>query len=290
MTGAWLVDSNLWHFSKRWLVISLPSAAVIGLLLSIFVASANYIYVYPCIYIAFLLTAGILILGRTQIYPCFGAAILPILFQTTSWIYPISVLCMALVLCAGRTLLEHLGARARLPKSEFSDLPEHRRERVVYYFQTSLGILPALILVLAIGDHFMLLPPMFVTYATFCNHRSAFIGHAKQTWFQLCMATLTGSLLSLAASSAFNTKLDETVSQLIFALAAALSVLITIFIGKRCKPDLFPPAMSLALTPFLIKFYPWLLLYAPCMTAYFIIIAIVMQSHPAYKNQDLKYM
>ena len=290
MTGAWLVSDNLWHYSRRHLALCPPLAAITGTILSNLVCATDTVFMYPALYVAFLLTALILIFSRTQIYPCFGAATLPILFHTTSWVYPLSVTVMALSLCAGRTLLEHTHCVEPLKGSGFSPLREKRRVRIAYYLQTSLGLLPALILVPCIGDHYLLLPPMFVTYATFCNQHSSFTQCQVKTWAQISLAIVTSSLLSLVMGFAFDTELTTTTSQALFALGAGLSVAVTALIGKKAFHKLFPPAMSFALTPFFVHFNPWLMLYVPVMCAYFIFIAWLMRNHPTYANGDLHYI
>ena len=289
LTGTWLVKTNLWHYSKLKLFVSLPLAATIGLLLSLFIASASYAFVCPSIYIAFLITASILIVGRTQIYPCFGAAILPVLLQTTSWFYPLSVLIIAIVLCLGRALLERLHVLSSLSETEFSDFPKHKRERAAHYLQASFGLLPVLFLVACVSEQDMLLAPMFVTYATFCNHHSTFTNYPFQTWLQLFIAIGTGSLTCLLAQFAATFPPLSTHAPLLSGLFAAHAIVITMLIG-RAFHRLFPPAMSIALTPFLVNVHPWFFLYVPCMMAYFIFIAWIMRNHPAYKNMDLKYL
>ncbi len=288
LTGTWLVRDNLWHYSKRRLFLSLALSSAAGVLLSRLSATVGDPGIYPAVYAAFLATAGILIAGRTQIYPCFGAAILPILFQTASWLYPASVCAMALVLCAGRAVFERLGALRPLNPSGFCDLPEHRKARAIYYIQISLGLLPALVFVPLFGDHFLLLPPLFVTYASFCNQHSSFARYPASTWIQLCHAFALGSCAVFAAGRSA-ASMTQPAHALVMGLAASLCVLLTIGVG-RLFHKLFPPAVSLVLTPFLIGFYPPCLIYVPLMSAYFLFVAGIMRAHPAYKNRDLHYI
>ena len=288
LTGTWLVRSNLWHYNKRRLFISLPAASLAGLLLSKTLAANDYFWVYPSLYVAFLGTAVILIAGKTQIYPCFGAARLPLLFQTTSWLYPLAVFIMAVMLCAGRSFLERIGALDSLNPSGFHDLPEQRRERAIYYLQMSLGLLPALIFVPIAGDHFLLLPPLFVTYASFCNQNSTFTHYPVQTWLQLCVAFFMGSLAYWSLGH-LTQELPHVYVAPIIGLAAGVMVVLMVGVG-RVFHKLFPPAMSMALTPFLIDFYAPCLVYVPIMAAYFIFVAWLVRTHPAYRSRDLNYM
>lgn len=285
MTGTWLVDENLWHYSKRTLLLCVPSAATIGTLIAALGASYSYTIVYPSLYLAFLATASLLILTRSQIYPCFGAAALPILFRTTSPAYPLSILTLTLLLILGRTCLEHAHLRSPLPHSKF---PQSRRKRALYYLQISLGLIPALLFAAIADNHFLILPPLFVTYASFCNAHASFTQYPLQTWLQILLAITVGMLFcTLAQSLSFNASLPA--EPLLAAIAAALTVSTMLFIGK-CFHRLFPPAMSFALTPFLIGSLPLLVLFVACMTAYFIAIAHLMRKHPAYQNEDLHYL
>lgn len=288
LTGTWLVRDNLWHYNKRRLMISLPLAACVGLTLSILLSSHDYFYVYPSIYVAFLITSAVLVVGRTQIYPCFGAATLPILFQTTSWWYVVAVFIMVSVLCIGRSILERLRILPALNPSGFHDLPEHRHERAIYYVQMSFGLLPTLVFVPLFGDHYLLVPPLFVTYASFCNQHSSFTSHPIQTWIQLSGAFFIGTVFCCVVER-LGEGLSSDESALLYGLGAGASALVMVCVGRGFH-RLFPPAMSLALTPFLIHFYAPCLIYVPCMASYFIVMAWLMRTHPAYRNKDLHYM
>lgn len=287
-TGAWLVPENLWHYHKKNLIVSLPLAASTGLLISILIGDMDYMAVYPSLYVGFLAAACILIFGRTQIYPCFGAMTLPILLRTTSWLYPLSVFLIALSLVIVQHLLEVVGARAPLAQGEFPEHRQHRRERLIYYIQTSLGLIPALALVAWSENHWFLLPPLFVTYATFCNAQSAFVRYPAQTWGQLILASGLGNAAFWLAMMTSQYAAANFVPAIVATMAGG-AVLITIGVG-RIFHRLFPPAVSLVITPFLIQFHPMLPLYVAVTSGYLILAAWAMRTHPAYRGKDLKYL
>ena len=294
-TGAWLVPENLWHYHRGNLIVSLTLASVSGLLISLAIHDMDYVAVYPSLYVGFLLAACILIFGRTQIYPCFGAMTLPILLRTTSWYYPLSVFCMGLTLVAVQKLLELARAREPLAQGEFPEHRQHRRERLVYYLQTSLGLIPALILVALSENHWFLLPPLFVTYATFCNAQSAFVKYPIQTWGQLVVASAIGNAAVYAAGILESTiHINDAAGEPLLlsgmmSLMAGIAVALMIVFGRFCH-RLFPPAVSLVLTPFLIQFNPYMPLFVAITASYLIFIAWCMRTHPAYRGKDLKYL
>ena len=299
LTGAWLVPENLWHYHRVNLIVSITLAAVCGLCISLAIRDMDYLAVYPSLYAGFLVAACILIFGRTQIYPCFGAMALPILLRTTSWYYPLSVFCIGLTLVGGQRLLELAQAREPIAEGEFPEHRQHRRERIVYYLQTSLGLIPALILVALSGNHWFLLPPLFVTYATFCNAQSAFVRYPIQTWGQLVAAAVIGNVAVYAAGSFHERILPTTyfydlasetfLLSALMALMAGAAVGVMMICGRFCH-RLFPPAVSLVLTPFLIQFNPYMPLFVAVTAAYLIFIAWCMRTHPAYRSKDLKYL
>ena len=290
LTGAWLVPTNLWHYHRMNLIVCLTLSACVGLIISILISGLDYIAVYPSLYIGFLIAACILIFGRNQIYPCFGAMVLPILLRTTSWYYPLSVFCIALTLVGGQKLLEWIGVREPLDEGEFPEHRQHRRERLLYYLQTSLGLIPALILVAWSGNHWFLLPPLFVTYATFCNAQSTFTKYPIQTWGQLVIASVTGNLAFYTAGKIYELyELLPMAYNIIISLMVGVAVLITMLVGKLFH-RLFPPAVSLAITPFLVQFNIYMPACVAVTSAYLIFIAWSMRTHPAYKGMDLKYL
>ena len=291
MTGAWLVPNNLWHYHKFNLIVCLTLSSCVGLIISILISGLDYIAVYPCLYLGFLIAACILIFGRNQIYPCFGAMTLPILFRTTSWFYPLSVFCIALTLIGVQKLLECTGARQPMDNGEFPEHHQHRRERIIYYLQTSLGLVPALILVALSGNHWFFLPPLFVTNATFCNKHSTFTHYPIQTWAQLVIASVTGNLAFYIAVKIYTIydMLQPMHYNLIVSLMVGVAVCMTMIVGKLFH-RLFPPAMSLAITPFLVQFNLYMPACVAVTSAYLIFIAWSMRTHPAYKGRDLSYL
>ena len=291
MTGAWLFEDNLWHYRRMNLLMSLTLAAALGLEISVLAQHLGGWWTYPAIYVGFLLTAWILVIGRTQIYPCFGAAMLPVIMGTTSWLYPISVCVLASVLLGIQWALEKGRLRAPLNAGEFSDLPEQRKDRALYYFKISTGLVPLLVLIpvctrLGFSDcHLLLQAPLFVTYTTFCNARSTFVRYPVQTWIQLAAAALFGTLAQFAADSVVTAAVGRICAT---TLGVGLSVAATLFCG-RFFIKRFPPAISMAITPFLVpdRLLP---LFVAVSAAYLIFISWVFRRHPAYESMDLKYL
>ena len=294
MTGGWLIQDNLWHYHRCNLLVSVTLASVVGLLISKLALNFGEWAAFSGIYLGFMLVAGILIAGRTQIYPCFGAMALPIIMKTTSWIYPVSVLVLGCIIVIVQFCLEKSGIRRPLDEGEFPDLPEHRRERALYYLRVSMGLVPvfAVILILKqffyIDVHLVLQAPLFVTYATFCNEHSAFVRHPVQTWFQIILAVSLGAVAFLVSRMLNGMHFSFVGIQCMHAILAGIAVLCMLGLGHFFHKR-FPPAISLAITPFLVE-HPLLPLYVAVGAGYFIFIAWALRRHPSYESKDLRYL
>ena len=294
MTGGWMIQDNLWHYHRLNLLISLSIAAVIGLIISKLVAGFGEWVAFPGLYLGFMLVAIILVIGRTQIYPCFGAMSLPIIIHTTSWIYPLSVFCMGVVIICVQYIFEKTGVRKPLDDGEFPDLPLHRRERALYYLRVSMGLIPILAVIIIshfafhLDIHLVLQAPLFVTYATFCNGHSAFIRYPVQTWFQLVLAALVGTGALFAGGFLYQQNILNMDFSYLHAIEVGFAVMCMLCLS-RFFHRIFPPAISLAITPFLIQ-HPLLPLYVALGAGYFILVAWGLRRHPAYENKDLRYL
>ena len=299
MTGGWLIQDNLWHYHRFNLFLSMALAACIGLSLAILSQQIGEWFSYIGILIGFQMVAAILVIGRTQIYPCFGAFSLPLIFQTTSWWYPVSVATLAGFMLLVQWCLEKSGIRHPLDEGEFPNLPEHRKDRMQFYLRVSTGLIPILVIIPVmqhLGDinvHLLLQAPLFVTYTTFCNEHSTFIRFPKQTWAQLVMASAIGMAFCWL-SSYFAAFLSDIVAT---PICVGCSVALTLFLAGRIFVKRFPPAISMAITPFLatslmtsvvqVVLFP---LFIAVAAAYCIFMAWVFRRHPKYENMDLHYL
>ncbi len=299
MTGGWLFQDNLWHYRRLNLFVSMTLAALIGLSLSILSQQIAPWGSYIGIFIGFQMVAAILVIGRTQIYPCFGAFSLPLIFQTTSWWYPVSVAALAGFMLLVQWCLEKSGVRSPLQDGEFPNLPEHRKERMLFYLRVSTGLIPILVLIPVmkqLGDinvHLLLQAPLFVTYTTFCNEHSTFIRFPKQTWAQLVMAAAIGMSFCWIAHT-----LPSSISDVLsIPICTGCSVALTLFLAGRFFVKRFPPAVSMAITPFLatslmtsgvqVILFP---VFVAVAAAYCIFMAWAFRRHPKYENMDLHYL
>jgi hypothetical protein len=99
--GAWVSEQQPWMTNKKRIFILMSLAALFGVLVVRFCNTALLFQVCLC----FGFTGFILTLFRTNFVPIISACILPVYLRTSSWIYPISVSLMSLIIIAAQWLM-----------------------------------------------------------------------------------------------------------------------------------------------------------------------------------------
>lgn len=92
--GLWIIDKKVWVISRPMVVLLMTVSALFGVFLvrySPFPMLAN-------IAISFAFTSFCLSVSRTTLIPIISASMLPVLLSTHSWVYPLSVFAMSLIL------------------------------------------------------------------------------------------------------------------------------------------------------------------------------------------------
>ena len=92
--GAWISEQQPWMCNKRKMFFLVSIAALFGMLVTKYIDIPLIFQVALC----FGFTGVILTIARTTLIPIISACILPVYLGTKSWIYPISVTIMALII------------------------------------------------------------------------------------------------------------------------------------------------------------------------------------------------
>ena len=100
--GMWIVDKKVWTVSRLKLVLLMSIGAIVGVCIVRY--SPFPLIVNLCISFAF--SAICLQVSRTTLIPQISACMLPILLGTESWVYPIAVTVMSLVVVGGQKWME----------------------------------------------------------------------------------------------------------------------------------------------------------------------------------------
>lgn len=261
--GLWLMPKAVWNVRIRQVPLLLTAAALIGLGINLLLPVSFEIRFA----VAFCAVALMLRVVRCNVYPVVSAAMLPVLIGTTSWVYPVSVLVISLLLAVGRVWL---------PQTD-------RTEYHPYGWLHWLKLAAALCLFLAVEYvlttltsnlsplTYTLVPPLVVTMIEFANRKSGFRERPWTIWGLIVAAAVVGTAAEWG--------LHRTLG-LPMAVGTLLSTITMLLLFRRFKP--FAPALAIAMVPMILPDAAllWFPLLAAMGGAYFIVAGMVIPSRP----------
>ena len=234
--GMWIVDKKVWTVSRLKLVLLMSIGAIVGVCIVRY--SPFPLIVNLCISFAF--SAICLQVSRTTLIPQISACMLPILLGTESWVYPIAVTVMSLVVVGGQKWMEKNKYRKEITYTPVQRDPKKNCLK----WGTLLATIP---LIAAIPIHtgylYCILPPLIVTYVEFSTSKAGFRGRPLGTFLLLAIAAVLGSTSQLIGHIYLH--LPETV--------VALFLFICLFILFEWWGKFFAPAGAIALVPMIIS-------------------------------------
>ena len=259
--GAWIIDKRVWKV-KRWQMVLLMSlGAVAG------VCVVRYsIFSFPVnLAMAFAFAALCLLCSRATLIPLISACMLPVLLHTETWIYPLSVFLLLLVLVVGQKGMEQGNLRHRV-----SHVPAERKWK-----RDSLRWLALLIFVFLFSTvafymdyRYLVIPPLVVTFAEIVNSKAGFRNRPVQLLLFMVTASLLGTGFQMFGY--YYLHLPETV--------VALCIVVSLFLIFEWTGKYFAPAGALAFIPMVVprENLVWLPLQASIGAFLFISVAMLV--------------
>lgn len=163
--GAWVSEQQPWMTNKRRIFILMSLAAIFGVLVvKIFTAALIF---QVCLCFAF--TGLILTMFKTNFVPIISACILPVYLRTSSWIYPISVSLMSLIIILAQWLMEKYHYR---PINNFVPCKFDIKKQIIKW--SKLLIVFGIIAIIPFKTHqiYFLAPPLIVMFTELSNPKS----------------------------------------------------------------------------------------------------------------------
>ena len=233
--GAWVSEQQPWMTNKRRIFILMSLAALFGVLVVKFCTVPLIFQVCLC----FGFTGFILTLFKTNFVPIISACILPVYLRTDSWIYPISVSFMALIIIFAQWLMEKYHFR---PANNFVPCEFDIKTQVIKW--SKLLMIFGLIALVPFKTHqiYFLAPPLIVMFTELSNPNSP----AREKPFYIVglmtFASFVGCSLRLLLNEYFGLPLF---------ICTALACLILFFALDKLK-IYFPPAGAILLIPMIL--------------------------------------
>lgn len=163
--GAIIIDKSVWRTNKIISIILLTFMALIGTILVIYNPSMPIVNIS----ISFII-AGIVLWGLgVNIPPILSACMLPIVLNMGSWVYPISVLFLSILVYSTQWLCEKIGIRHVY---QFTAEREPLLKYSLQWIYMLLLLVGYIIIPLEQKWNYLLLPPLIVTFVEFCKSKS----------------------------------------------------------------------------------------------------------------------
>jgi len=233
--GLWIVEKRIWTISRSMVVILMTASAVFGVLLVLYSPYNLLINIA----ISFSFTSFCLYATGTNLIPIISASMLPVLLGTHSWVYPLSVFSMSLLLVSVQWILEKLGLRKII--NSCSTKTPHKHS-ISHWIKLLMGLI--IIALIPVYSHrlYIIVPPLVVTFVEFSSSSAGFRNRPVHIFFILIVSSIMGSLFQYILH--YEIGLSEITTVLLLFICHFL------FIEAIGKP--FAPACAIALIPMII--------------------------------------
>ena len=235
LTGMWVAPKMPWRVSRLEIPALMTVCAVWGIALSRWLPASTPVKMG----VAFLGAALLLLAVRSTLLPVLSACVLPILIGEQSWIYPVAVCVMTVLLVAVQMLLERIGLREKQEAARWSWNP--RQELVRWAI-----LIPALTCAAAgavsLGVPCVVAPPLIVMMCELSFPESPVANRSGRVF----LVTLLCAVIGAACRFGLHIHLG-----LPLYLSAAVAAILTLSVFAALQLP-FPPAGALAILPMLL--------------------------------------
>lgn len=258
--GFWIVNKRVWIVRPFQAVLLMTVGAVAGIV----IARYSPFNLVVNISGAFTFAALCLLLYRSTLIPMLSACILPVILGTVSWIYPLSVFTMTLIVIAVRKLMELTGTHTK--QKAVRMLPAGRKDVTEWAGMLVTVVCVAFAAVFS-SFYYFIIPPLVVTFAEFVTSRSGFRLRPVQVFLMVVGSSAIGTYSQLVGYGLLG--LPEIV--------VASFVMVLLFIMFELVGKYFAPAGALALIPMIVPQdgLAWMPLQVAAGAAIFITVALI---------------
>ncbi len=258
--GMWIVDKRVWRVGRIAMIVMMTSGATWGVVLVRYSALPLMVNLA----LAFSFAAAILLLMRASLIPLLSACMLPVVLQTESWVYPIAVSVMSVILVIGQGVMEKYGLRKKIIHVPVG---KDRKKEIVRWGRLLFSWVLIAFFPVYTSNLYCILPPLVVTYVEFANSKSGFRNRPVQIYLLLVTAAVLGSVSQFVGYVLW--ELPESMIACVLFLC-----LFTLF---ELSGKFFAPAGAVALIPMIIpaKDLLWFPFQIAVGTAVFIGVAML---------------
>ena len=258
--GMWIVDKRVWQISRVMVIVLMTIGAIAGVCIvrySPFPLLGNLALAFSCAAIG-------LTVARSSLIPLVSACMLPVLLGTESWVYPVAVFMMSLIVVCGQWWMERRELRKVV---DYIPVEKSRGERLQRWALLLISMLAVASLAIYTTNLYFILPPLIVTYVEFANSKAGFRNRPMQVLLVLSVAAILGVAFQMIGH--YYLGIPEFI--------VALMIFVCLFTLFEFLGKFFAPAGAIALIPMIVpqEGLLWLPLQVLIGAALFIGLAMV---------------
>ncbi|EHK2345667.1 hypothetical protein [Clostridium perfringens] len=253
VVGSWVLEKQPWKVSKVGLVVLMTLCSIVGILIVRYVNLGLTMEVL----IGLVFTGLILKLSKTTLVPIISACILPIVLRTETWVYPISVFILTILIVSIKYFIEDYGVSEVREefKEEITKLERNTSLRKKEFIRLlKIFITVGILTYFSVKFNITLLiaPPLIVAFIELTNEHCKFRQRSKSLLLLFIVVAILGFIFRIG----FNEYLGLPLWLCIIFL------LISLFICLEIFNMYFPPVAAIAVLPMLltskqVMFYPF---------------------------------
>lgn len=271
VTGFFLSEKCPWHIGPVKFVVLMTLSALFGTILAAWLPVHDFFKVL----LGFCFAAMCLTVSKSDLFPMVSACILPVLMHTNSFIYPLSVFLLTLLIVCLNAVWLQTGIKQR-----GSSIPVQSQPVWLWLISGACLLLYCFYPLLS-GKYLLIAPPLIVMFLELSFNKD------KLRKRELC----AGAVTVLCAGTGAFSRYFICVLQEQNILVSCLITTVLVFLLFHAMKLPFPPAAALAYLPLILKpeqllWYPlWILITSGMITAGILVQRRVRQTSNASETK-----
>ena len=253
VVGSWVLEKKPWKVSKLGLVGLMTLCSIVG----VFIVRYVNLGLTMEVLIGLVFTGLILKLSKTTLVPIISACILPIVLRTETWVYPISVFILTILIVSIKYFIEDYGVSEVREefKEEIAKLERNtslRKKEFIRLFKIFITVGILTYFSVKFNITLLIAPPLIVAFIELTNEHCKFRQRSKSLLLLFIVVAILGFIFRIG----FNEYLGLPL------WLCTIFLLISLFICLEIFNMYFPPVAAIAVLPMLltskqVMFYPF---------------------------------
>lgn len=221
--GFLITEKSSWKVNGKRMLSLIPVCAVLGVLIVKYVT----IGIYPQVVLAFTVSQIIFLFSKTTFAPLISAIVLPVMMQTTSFVYPIAAFFLTLAVILFRKIFDKTGIKT---KENFVPIKLNLKSDIADTVIRIICVAVIGYIAFLCNIKYMVAPPLLVVFTEFSRPKNKARNKPIKPILVLTSCAFVGAFTRFLINISFGLPLT------IAALAATVIMLIILHYSKMYMP------------------------------------------------------